>query len=146
MSQSKKPITNTSTKTSLTADQRRELNAFKKKVYGFFKVQTVQDAIDRRIAGVHTRHYTVPALASYLGMLPAELIAIDDFRKKVVDYSLLQCENYILNALFDARIDRNIGILLLEQYHGYGRRKAKQDGSEKRKTISDILDEIETNR
>ena len=90
---------------------------------------------------------TIPGLAQHLVWTVDEFMnyPADGKFARIIDFAKVQCENYLLDAVIQGKINKNIGEMLLKTYFGYkDKNEKKKLAQEYRRSISRVLDEIES--
>lgn len=89
--------------------------------------------------------YTATGLALHLDWMPDDLITFpkDSPLYPFVAKALLECEEALIQAMLSNKLDRATGALLLTNHFGYRNKMDAPVVQPERRTISDLLDEIE---
>jgi len=99
---------------------------------------------------------TLTSLALFIGIPLVDIITYPEtgIHFELVQNAKARCENDLVERMFDHRIDKSTGLMFLKNHFGYTdiakalsaeeKAKIKKENREIKRSISDILDAIET--
>lgn len=91
--------------------------------------------------------YTATGLALHLDWVPDDLINFshESLLFPFIEKAMLECEEALIQSMLSGKLDRGTGTLLLTNHFGYRNKADIPNNEPKRRTISEVLNEIEAN-